>query len=443
MVDLEWKSKMLNSNISPKSPKLTLPLPTLHLPLPLSPNDITAASLNICTAYDNYLRLPNLKAHWAATTFPNWANEPIIKPALTALEITFRFITTILSDPRPYINKREWARRAESLAKAQIHLIAILSEEEEQNLNTRGKAPVNDVRNINENQFRSYSEQSLLPKLATWQQSKQIAQRIFATVESEMMTCSYTLGLGEPNFNGKSILRYDDVCRPSLIHSLETTPFDHVMNYENRNLHAMHQIFESWTRAARVLMERVNEDIDNRSFEKAASEIYAVERIWKLLTEIEDLHMMMDPEDFLKLKKKLGMRSWNETVPFCFRSTELVTITKMCRDLTQKVPEILEVEVDPTGGPGVMEEAMKVYSEKMSGFEKVHLLQAMQGIESAMKRFFFAYKQVLTVMMGSSEMNLESLNRIFLEPTCFPSLDAAKTFLGYFWENYENSTISW
>jgi hypothetical protein len=190
-------------------------------------------------------------------------------------------------------------------------------------------------------------------------------------------------------------------------------------------------------------MERVNEDIDNRSFEKAASEIYAVERIWKLLTEIEDLHMMMDPEDFLKLKKNLGMRSWNETVPFCFRSTELVTITKMCRDLTQKVPEILEVEVDPTGGPGVMEEAMKVYSEKMNGFEKVHLLQAMQGIESAMKRFFFAYKQVLTVMMGSSEINLESLNRIFLEPTCFPSLDAAKTFLGYFWENYENSTISW
>jgi hypothetical protein len=205
----------------------------------------------------------------------------------------------------------------------------------------------------------------------------------------------------------------------------------------------MHQIFESWTRAARVLMERVNEDTENRAFEKAASEIYAVERIWKLLTEIEDLHMMMDPEDFLKLKKKLGMRSWNETVPFCFRSTELVTITKMCRDLTQKVPEILEVEVDPTGGPGVMEEAMKVYSEKMNGFEKVHLLQAMQGIESAMKRFFYAYKQVLTVMMGSSEINLESLNRIFLEPTCFPSLDAAKTFLGYFWENYENSTINW
>jgi hypothetical protein len=341
MVDLEWKSKMLNSNISPKSPKISLPLPTLHLPLPLSPNDIKAASLNICTAYDNYLRLPHLKAHWANTTFPNWANEPIIKPALTALEITFRFITTILSDPRTYINKREWARRAESLAKAQIHLIAILSEEEEQNSNTRGKAPVNDVSNINQNDFRCYSEQSLLPKLATWQQSKQIAQRIFATVESEMMTCSYTLGLGEPNFNGKSILRYDDVCRPSLIHSLETTPFDHVTNYENRNLHAMHQIFESWTRAARVLMERVNEDIENRAFEKAASELYAVERIWKLLTEIEDLHMMMDPEDFLKLKKNLGMRSWNETVPFCFRSTELVTITKMCRDLTQKVPEIL------------------------------------------------------------------------------------------------------
>ncbi|CAK8538285.1 unnamed protein product [Lathyrus sativus] len=438
MLDLEWKSNMLNSNLPPKSPKLSLP--TLHLPLPLSPNDISTASPTVCTAYDNYLRLSHFKTLWASSSFPNWTNEPIVKPALQALEITFRFILTVLSDPRPYINKREWARRVESLAKAQIHLIAMLCEEEEQNPNTRGKTPVSDVSNITQNKFRTYSEESLLPKLATWQNSKQIAQRILSTVETEMMTCPYTLGLGEPNINGKPILRYDDVCKPNFIHSLETTPFDHIQNHENRTLHATHQIVESWTRSARVLLKRVNESIDNKRFENAASEIYAVERIWKILSEVEDLHLMMDPADFLKLKKQLGMRTLNETLPFCFRSKELVEMTKMCRDLKGKVPEILEVEVDPTGGPGVMEEAMKVYSEKKTGFEKVHVLQAMQGLESAMKRFFYAYKQVLTVVMGSSESKLESLSQIFLEPTCFPSLDAAKTFLGYYWENSENIT---
>ncbi|XP_012568536.1 nematode resistance protein-like HSPRO2 [Cicer arietinum] len=439
MVDLEWKQNMLNSkNISPKSPKLSLPFPTLKLPLPLLPNDISTASSTLCTLYDNYLRLPHLKTLWASNNFPNWANEPIIKPALHALEITFRLISTVSSDPRPYVNKREWARRAESLAKAQIQLISILCEDEEHNPNSRGNAPVTDVSNIS--QIRSYSEQSLLPKLATWQKSKDIAQRILSTVEYEMMRCPYTLGLGEPNFNGKKILRYDDVCKPNLLHSLETTPFDHVGNYENRTLHATHQIMESWTRAARVLMDRVNEAIDGKRFEKAASELHAVEKIWKVLIEIEDMHLMMDPEDFLKLKKQLGIRKWNETVPFCFRSKELVEIMKMSRELKGKVPEILEVEVDPTGGPGVMEEAMKVYLEKKS--EKVHVLQAMQGIELVMKRFFFAYKQVVTVMMGTTESNSESLSQIFFEPTSFPSLDAAKTFLGYYLENYEN-TIHW
>ncbi|KAJ1426381.1 Tryptophan/Indoleamine 2,3-dioxygenase-like [Sesbania bispinosa] len=446
MVDLDWKSKMLNSNMPPKSPKLSLSdksmpiithpsLPTLQLP-----NDISAASSPVCTAYDNYLRLPQLRSLWASNDFPIWPNEPILKPALQALEITFRFLATVLSDPRPYANHREWARRVESLAMAQVHLIAMLCEDEEQDPETRGKAPVSDITEISKS--RSYSEGSLLPRLATWHKSKEIARRILSTVECEMMRCSYTLGLGEPNINGKPVLRYDAVCRPSEIHSLETTPYDHVGNYENRTLHATHQIVESWARASRGLLERVVESIESRRFEKAASECYAVERIWKFLTEVEDLHVMMDPEDFLRLKKQLGIRSWGETVPFCFRSKGLVEITKMCRDLRHKVPEILEVEVDPKGGPGMMEAAMKVYAEKKSGFERVEVLQAMQGIESAMKRFFYAYKQVVAVLMGSTEANADSLTQIFLEPTYFPSLDAAKTFLGYYWEHNEN-TIAW
>ncbi|KAK7320611.1 hypothetical protein VNO77_30247 [Canavalia gladiata] len=440
MVDLDWKSKMVSSNMAPKSPKLSIPdkpIPHVSLPtlqLPVRSNDITAASSPVCTAYDNYLRLPQLKKLWASRDFPNWANEPILKPALQALEITFRFLATVFSDPRPYANRREWTRRVESLAVAQVQIIAMLCEDEEQNAETRGNAPVSDINGIPTSQSRSYSEKSLLPRLATWHKSKDVARRILSSVECEMMRCPYTLGLGEANIAGKPILRYDAVCRPSEIHSLETTPYDHVGNYENRTVHATHQIVESWIRAGRGLLERVTESLESRRFETAANECYAVERIWKLLAEVEDMHMMMDPEDFLRLKKQLGMSWWGETVAFCFRSRELVEMTRECRDLRQKVPQILEVEVDPKGGPGMMEAAMKVYTEKRS--DRVNVLQGMQGIEMAMKRFFYVYKQVVTHLMGSSEINASyshSLTHIFLEPTYFPSLDAAKTFLAYYY----------
>ncbi|XP_027332673.1 nematode resistance protein-like HSPRO2 [Abrus precatorius] len=436
MVDLYWKSKMMASNVSPKLSLPDKPKPHLSFPTLQRTNDITTTSSHVCAAYDNYLRLPQLRNLWDSNHFPDWPNEPILKPAFHALEITFRFLATVLSDPRPYPNRREWTRRVESLAKAQVQIIAMLCEDEEQNPEKRGKAPVCDVNGIT-TQSRSYSHESLLPRLATWQKSKHLAQRILSTVECEMMRCSYTLGLGETNFAGKPVLRYDAVCRPNEIHSLETTPFDHVENYENRTMHATHQIVESWIRALRGLLERVTESVESGRLEKAAGECHAVERIWKLVAEVEEMHVMMDPDDLLRLKKQVGMRSWKETMAFCLRSKELVEVTKMCRDLREKVPEILEVEVDPKGGPGMVEAAMKVYAEKRSGFERVHVLQAMQGIEIAMKSFFYAYKQVVTVVMGSSEGNANSLSQIFLEPTYFPSLDAAKTFLGYYWENHQ------
>ncbi|KAK7385751.1 hypothetical protein VNO78_31592 [Psophocarpus tetragonolobus] len=440
MVDLDWQSKMVRSNMSPKSPKLSLPDKNTSIPtmlLPLRQNDITAASSSVCAAYDNYLHIPELRCLWASNDFPTWPNQPIVKPALQALEITFRLLATVLSDPRPYVNKPEWARRIESLAMAQIQIIAMLCQDEEQNPHTRATAPVADING----QTRSYSEESLLPRLATWHKSKDIARRILNCVECEMMRCTYTLGLGEANLAGKKILRYDAVCRPREIQSLETTPFDYVENYENKTLHATQQIAECWTHAARKLLDRVAESVEKRALEKAAGECHAVERIWKLLTEVEDMHVMMDPEDFLRLKKQLGMRRQGETVPFCFRSRELVEVARVCRDLRQKVPEILEVEVDPKGGPGMMEAAMKLYAEKRNGFHKVHVLQGLQAIEVAMKRFFYAYKQILTVIMGSSEP--DGLTQIFLEPTYFPSLDAAKTFLGYYWENNNQTAIPW
>ncbi|MED6218960.1 hypothetical protein PIB30_031403 [Stylosanthes scabra] len=441
---------MARSQISnmhhPKSPKLTVSdkpllqpnLPTLQLTV--TPYDIKTASFSLCEAYDSYLHLPHLRTLWASNNFPNWAHEPIIKPALHGLEITFRFISTVLSDPRPYANKREWARRLESLAKAQVQLIATLCKDQEESLETCGEVPISDV---SSNGYRSYSEASLLPRLATWHKSKDVAQRILATVEVEMTVCSYTLGLGEPNLTGKPILRYDAVCMPTELHSLETTPFDHVENFENLNLHATHRIVECWSRVMRVLLNSVAESVEGRRFEKAARECYVVERIWKLLTETEDLHLLMDPNDFMKLKKQIAIQCFGDTAAFCFRSKELVEVAKTCREMKRMVPGILEVEVDPKGGPGMVEAAMRIYVEKKAE-GVVEVLQAMQGIEAAMKRFFYGYKQVVAAVMGSAEGggnrvdSGDSLSEIFLEPTYFPSLDAAKAFLGYYWYNHEN-----
>ena len=432
---------MVNSDISNNSPRRDKPYISLtHLPLPIRSSEISTASSPACSAYEYYLRLPELRKLWSSKQFENWKNECILRPALQALEITFRFISTVLLDPRPYSNKREWGRRIESLATSQIEIIAMLCEDEEEDPETRGSAPTVDLSD-GATGSRSYSEASLLPRLATWYKSKDVAQRILYAVECEMRRCPYTLGLGEANLAGKRSLCYDAICMPNELHSLKNTPFDHIENNENQTVYTTHQIIESWVHVAHQLLERIPERIESKNFEKGTNDCYVVERIWRLLSDIEDLHLLMDPDDFLRLKNQLSIKS--ETVAFCFRSTELVEITKMCKDLKHMVPAILEVEVDPKGGPRIQEAAMKLYADKRSGFEKIHLLQGMQAIESAMKRFFFAYKQVVVVVMGSLEANGnrdgvswdsgDSLSRIFLEPTYFPSLDAAKTFLGYYW----------
>ncbi|XP_020220898.1 nematode resistance protein-like HSPRO2 [Cajanus cajan] len=443
MVDLHWKSNMPTSDMSPKAPKLSLSFHNHN-------TDIFSTAPSLRAAYENYLHLPELRNHWNTPHFPNWTNEPIVKPALQALEITFRFLSILLSDPRPYSNRRERNRRLESLAIHQIEIIAMLCEDEDHNSATRGTAPTAHLTNTDNCQTRSYSQESLLPRLATWYKSKDAAQRILLSVECQMRRCHYTLGLGEPNLAAKPSLLYDRVCKPREIHALTG---QRVENHENDAVHATHQIAECWIRAACKLVERIGDAILSRRFEEAAEDLHAVERIWKLLSEVEDLHLVMDPDDFLRLKNELAVRSSRgETASFCFRSKELVELTKLCRDLRHNVPEILEVEVDPKGGPRIQEAAMKLYvAEKKSAFEKIHVLQAMQAIEAAMKRFFFSYKQVLAVVMGSSEANgnrvglsydsADSLTQIFLEPTYFPSLDAAKTFLGYFWDNADSKLV--
>ena len=159
----------------------------------------------------------------------------------------------------------------------------------------------------------------------------------------------------------------------------------------------------------------------------------------------------MDVDDFLHLKTQLRMRTTSDSETFCFRSKGLIEITKLSKDLRHKVPEILGVEVDPMGGPIIQESAMELYREKRS-FEKIHLLQAFQGVESAVKGFYFNFKQLLMIMMGSLEAKAnfavvggsepsDLLSQIFLEPTYYPSLDGAKTFIGDSWEHDQTAII--
>ncbi|KAG6388722.1 hypothetical protein SASPL_150154 [Salvia splendens] len=49
---------------------------------------------------------------------------------------------------------------------------------------------------------------------------------------------------------------------------------------------------------------------------------------------------------------------------FCFRSRELVEVTKSSNDLRHSVPAVLEVEVDPSGRPRIQNASMELYRRK-------------------------------------------------------------------------------
>ncbi|XP_019151534.1 PREDICTED: nematode resistance protein-like HSPRO2 [Ipomoea nil] len=461
MLDFDRKTEMVSPDMSSKSsPRISNKQHQISIPAPPARVwELTTASDSACSAYEYYLRLPELRKLWSCDEFPGWKNEALLTPALQGLEITFRFVSVVLSDPRPYANRREWKRRLESLARSQVEIIAMLCEDDGE---TRGAAPIVDLTSSDvvlsrENSSAEVwklsgettvvshtSEASLLPRLMTWRKSEDIAQKILYAIESEMRRCSYTVGLGEPNLTGKPSLDYDAIVKPSELHSLKKSPSErqNLHNFENQTLYTTLQVLETWIYASKSLLNRISERIDRKEFEKAGSDCWILEKTWKLLTEIQDLHLLMDPDDFLRLKNQLSVKAVAESELFCFRSRELVEITKLSKSLRHKVPCILDVEVDPHGGPRIQEAAMELYRRKEDS-EKIHLLQALQAIEMAVKRFYYSYRQLLVIVMGSLEakanpalVNADSgdlLAQIFLEPTYFPSLDAAKTFLGEQW----------
>ncbi|XP_060178576.1 nematode resistance protein-like HSPRO2 [Lycium barbarum] len=456
MVDYDRKTKMISSDMPSKSPRISNKLQVSIPTVPVRLTELSAASDSACSAYEHYLRLPEQKKLWSSVEFPSWKNELLLKPALQGLETTFRFISIVLSDPRPYANRREWKRRLEALAMNQVEIISLLCEDEDE-----GGAPVGDLtsstvlarQNSSAEVWKlsdettvvsQTSEDSLLPRLAAWHKSEDIAHKIMYSIECQMRRFPYTLGLGEPNLSGKPSLEYDAVVKPSELHALKKkSPSDsmNLENFENQTLYTTHQILETWIHASKMLLKRIAERINSKDLEKAVNDCWLLEKTWKLLTEIEDLHLLMDPDDFLRLKNQLSIKATAESELFCFRSKGLVEITKLSKDLKHKVPNILDVEVDPQGGPRIQEAAMELFRKKES-FEKIHLLQALQAIEMAVKRFYYSYKQLLVIVMGSLEakgntplMASDALAQIFLEPTYFPSLDAAKTFLGEYWSH--------
>ncbi|KAG9156702.1 hypothetical protein Leryth_021977 [Lithospermum erythrorhizon] len=441
MVGVETKTTMnMSSNMPNKSPKLSnkqemlTPLaPYVHVPELLHP-----AADSTSSAYESYIMLPELKSLWEKQEFTDWKSQHILKPALQGLELTFRFISTALFDPRPYINKREMNRRLESLAATQIEIIATLLEDE-----------IGDNQALTMGVGAKISENSLLPALCGWQRSERVARKIIHTIEREMINCPHTLGLGEPNMSNKPTLNYDLISKPLELHSLKQGSFEtdsNFQSYENQTIFTIHQILETWIFVSKQVIRKLVSEINNKDYSKASTLCWLLEKMWKLLTEIEDTHLLMDPDDFLRLKNQLSIKVSTESDLFCFRSKGLIEITKLSKELRHKVPEILEAEVDPKGGPTIQTEAMKLYRKK-DGFERIHLLQGMQAVEMAVKRFYYSYKQLVVVVMGSLEVNMNRglqvmdaghvLDRIFLDPTYYPSLDAAKTFLGYYYWKHE------
>ncbi|KAL0402885.1 UNVERIFIED_CONTAM: Nematode resistance protein-like HSPRO1 [Sesamum radiatum] len=297
MVDLGWKTKMIPSELPNKSPKFTSKLQISIPPPKVRVAELSAASEMACSAYESYLRLPELKKLWEACEFPGWKSESLLKPAFTALEITFRFIFTVLSDGRPYSNRRQWRRRLEELARSEVEIISLLCEEEEEDTETRGTIPVVDLTSVGgavapENSsaevwkmadgtvvVSQVSQMSLLPRLGVWPELEEVVRKIQYTIECQMQACPYTLGLGEPNLSGKPSINYDLICKTAELHALKKCPNDDVVkNLENRAVYYVHQILESWIRVGKQLLERISDEIDSQSYDRASNHCWILEK---------------------------------------------------------------------------------------------------------------------------------------------------------------------
>uniref|UniRef100_A0A0C9QVB9 TSA: Wollemia nobilis Ref_Wollemi_Transcript_6698_2067 transcribed RNA sequence n=1 Tax=Wollemia nobilis TaxID=56998 RepID=A0A0C9QVB9_9CONI len=423
-------------------------------------------SLWECEAYERYVHLHQLRTMWDAKWWPGWRNEAVVKPALQALEMSFRFISSVLCDSRAYVDKEEWVRRLESLVNGQLELISMICEGDKEAptiqlavssgvLGTGAAQEVWQRPGALPVVSRS-SEESLLPRLASWKRAEDLVARVRLAIECHMQRVPFTLGLGEPNLAGKPILDYDRVCRPSNVYALKHPSQGN--NAEDNTLATAHQILEAWLRVADALVAPIHEKVAApMGANDAARDSWMVERIWRLLMDTVNLLLLVDPDDFLKLKQQLGASgSGAPAGAYCLRSRALRNVTKGCRDLRHLVPKVVGVDADPKGGPRLQEAVMSIFHSHGTprgggGAGTVHLLQSLQAIEAAVKRFFFSYQQLVIVVMGSVEMKgasyrggtaADALSQIYTDPPYFPSVDGAKTFLGDYWHYTHQNSLS-
>lgn len=133
-------------------------------------------------------------------------------------------------------------------------------------------------------------------------------------------------------------------------------------------------------------------------------------------------------------------------------------VTRACKELRHLVPKVMGVEADPKGGPRLQEAVMDLFhshgmrTHAVAPYGRplayhsstIHLLQAFQAVEAAVRQFYFSYQQLVIAVMGSGEYkgtsqteisSVDALSQIYFEPPYFPSLDGAKTFLGNYWHH--------
>lgn len=422
-------------------------------------------------AYELYLHLPDLTRLWRLKEFPNWKNERLVRPALHSLELVFRMISCVLCDTRPYIYRDEWLRRLESLINSQLEILSCIVEGDDEAPTSTLSNSCSHVGTESVVWHKSgsrpivsrISKESLLPRLASWRTAQNVSTRLHFAIEGHMARAPFTLGLGEPNLSGKPVLEYDKVCTPLEVYACRQSMPGHP---EDHTLSTVHQIMEAWLEVASGLLQNVETMVKEGNCELAAKNCWIVERVWKLLMSTMDLLQIMDPDDFMRLKEELAISQDEAAIStkhigggaYCLRSTRLRKITKGCKDLRLLVPKVVGVEADPKGGPRLQEAVMDLlHSHGMSTHvappfrrplayhsSTIHLLQAFQAVEAAVRQFYFSYQQLVIAVMGSGEYKAtaqaevsaaDALSQIYFEPPYFPSLDGAKTFLGSYWHN--------
>ncbi|KAG2242945.1 hypothetical protein Bca52824_095209 [Brassica carinata] len=274
MVDTDWKNKMMSS----ESPKLSS---KLHVTIP-SPFKVVAVSSPIscsapvaCSAYELYLRLPELKTSghhvtslagqtslssnrlsklWRSVSDWFYPFAPTRDRTSTTANGTGGWTLSTINQLRSATDEALSAcyhsspRGENGVPREEV--LCTIDNEMRRCKYTLGLGEQN-VSNKPNLRYDALSQPSTTSRHVA--KTESLGKKILRTIDNEMRRCKYTLGLGEQNISNKPNLRYDAVCKPDEVHGLKDNPYaDHVDNYENQTLYILHQILESWIQASKT-----------------------------------------------------------------------------------------------------------------------------------------------------------------------------------------------